>query len=559
MFFSFSHIALALSLVFQVNALDITKNGRFLYGPDGARWYMKGIAYQQQGKEASGANAPFAEPTSFIDPLADGAACQRDAPILQAASINAIRVYSVDSSKNHDACMTAFNNVGIYVMIDLGLPVNGSIIRDAPAWSTNLLDEYIKTIDAFAKYNNLLAVNIGNEVITSPQTTTTAPFVKAAARDTKAYLVSKKMNTLVGYAAIDGDDTWIVPLADFLSCDPSGTNSGSTAIDFYGLNNYEWCGTSTFAASYGAKTTDFANYNVVAYFSEYGCNNPEPRQWQEVAALYSAQAATVWSGGFAFSYFPATSDSGNFGMVTVNADGTVTLGADFTNLKTAYSQVAFVDVPTLANAPAAAYPACPQDNANFLASTKLPPTPSDSACQCMENNLSCQFHPQTADTTAILGPLIDGACALLGGKGGNCNAITGNGQAGTYGLASQCDPTIQASFAMSEWYEANGHNAVACSFAGNGTVNSKAPTSSTAAQVANACLSTATGTFVPTEPTAGSSNGGSPGSSSTTGSGNPSSSKSAATNTLLVGDARSLLGVFLMLTVSVAGGLLSLV
>ncbi|KAH9982154.1 Glucanosyltransferase-domain-containing protein [Lactifluus volemus] len=511
MIFSFSHIALALSLVFQVNAVDIQKVGRYLYSADGTRWYMKGMpTNSRSGKEAAGANAPFAEPTSFTDPLTDGAACQRDAPILQALQ---------STPSNHDTCMTAFNNAGIYVMY------------------------YIKTIDAFSKYNNLLAVNIGNEVITTPQTTSTAPFVKAAARDIKAYLVSKKLNTLVGYAAIDGDDTWIVPLAEFLSCDPSGTNSGSTAIDLYGLNNYEWCGTSTFAASYGAKTTDFANYNVVAYFSEYGCNNPEPRQWQEVAALFGAQAAPVWSGGFAFSYFPATSDSGNFGMVTVNADGTVTPGADFTNLKTAYSQVQFVNVPTQANAPAAAFPACPQVDANFLATTKLPPTPSDSA----------------SDTTAILGPLIDGACALLGGKGGNCNGITGNGQTGTYGLAAQCDPAIQASFAMTEWYEANGHNAVACSFAGNGTVNSKASTSSSAAQVASACLSTATGTFVPTLPTAGSSSGGSPGSSSTTGSGNPSSSKSAATTTLLVGDARSLLGVFLMLTVSVAGGLLSLV
>jgi 1,3-beta-glucanosyltransferase GAS1 len=203
----------------------------------------------------------------------------------------------------------------------------------------------------------------------------------------------------------------------------------------------EWCGTSTFAASYATKTTDFGAYNVVAYFSEYGCNNPEPRQWQEVAALFGNQAVGVWSGGFAFSYFPATSDSGNFGMVTVNQDGTVTPGADFNNLKTAYSQVAFINTPTQANAPAAAFPACPQNNANFLASTKLPPTPSDSACQCMENNLSCQFHPQTADTRTIVGPVLDGACALLGGKGGNCNALAGNGQTGTYGLAAQCDPS----------------------------------------------------------------------------------------------------------------------
>lgn len=48
---------------------------------------------------------------------------------------------------------------------------------------------------------------------------------------------SKSKSTLVGYAAIDGDDTWIVPLASYLSCDPSGTNSGIDAIDIYGLNN----------------------------------------------------------------------------------------------------------------------------------------------------------------------------------------------------------------------------------------------------------------------------------------------------------------------------------
>jgi 1,3-beta-glucanosyltransferase GAS1 len=72
--------------------------------------------------------------------------------------------------------------------MDLGLPVNGSINRAAPAWSNNLLDSYIRTIDAFAKFDNVLVYNIGNEVVTSPQTTATLAFVKAAARDTKAYL-----------------------------------------------------------------------------------------------------------------------------------------------------------------------------------------------------------------------------------------------------------------------------------------------------------------------------------------------------------------------------------
>lgn len=71
--------------------------------------------------------------------------------------------------------------------IDLALPLNGSIDRVSPSWATNLLDQYILTIDAFEKYDNVLAYNIGNEVVIQ-NTTAVAPFVKAAARDTKAYL-----------------------------------------------------------------------------------------------------------------------------------------------------------------------------------------------------------------------------------------------------------------------------------------------------------------------------------------------------------------------------------
>lgn len=72
--------------------------------------------------------------------------------------------------------------------MDLTLPVNGSINRDSAAWTTNLLDLYITTIDAFSKYDNVLAFNIGNEVVTTPNGTAAAAFIKAAARDTKAYL-----------------------------------------------------------------------------------------------------------------------------------------------------------------------------------------------------------------------------------------------------------------------------------------------------------------------------------------------------------------------------------
>lgn len=71
--------------------------------------------------------------------------------------------------------------------IDLSIPLNGSIDVTSPAWTTNLLDLYINTIDTFSKYDNVLAFNVGNEVV-QQNTTFVAPYIKAAARDVKAYL-----------------------------------------------------------------------------------------------------------------------------------------------------------------------------------------------------------------------------------------------------------------------------------------------------------------------------------------------------------------------------------
>lgn len=59
--------------------------------------------------------------------------------------------------------------------LDLALPVNGSIDRVSPSWTTNLLDLYTGTIDAFLGYDNVLAFNIGNEVVTDTADTAAAP------------------------------------------------------------------------------------------------------------------------------------------------------------------------------------------------------------------------------------------------------------------------------------------------------------------------------------------------------------------------------------------------
>lgn len=203
-----------------------------------------------------------------------------------------------------------------------------------------------------------------------------------------------------------------------------------------------WCGNSTFQASYSGVTTDFANYNAVAYFSEFGCNNPTPRTWTEVVAMYGTDMNTVWSGGVAFSYFPATSAAGEFGIVTISTDGkTVSTSTDFTNLQTRYTGVTFLNTPTMASAAASTYGACPATIGSATISSTIPPTPNDAACKCLKSILSCQFTPATSNYSAVVGEVINSACNLLGQVGNSCTDIGGDGSTGVYGRVSDCDPS----------------------------------------------------------------------------------------------------------------------
>ena len=121
---------------------------------------------------------------------------------------------------------------------------------------------------------------------------------------------------------------------------------------------------------------NFASYNIPAYFSEYGCITSPPRLWTEVQSIFSSQMSNVWSGAVAFSYFPATSDQGQFGMVNISGN-TVTTSDDFTRLANQYSNATGPNSPSQSSAGSTQFPTCPQQNSSFFASTTLPPTPND--------------------------------------------------------------------------------------------------------------------------------------------------------------------------------------
>lgn len=206
--------------------------------------------------------------------------------------------------------MNALNDAGIYVIADLSVP-GESINRDSPAWTTDLFARYTGVIDNLAQYQNTLGFFAGNEVTNNKTNSNAAAFVKAAVRDSKAYIARKNFGRWigVGYATNDDAETRDL-LANYFNC---GTDQAA-AVDFWGYNIYEWCGQSTFQASgYQERTTAFANYSVPAFFSEYGCNNPggsNGRVFQDTPVLYSDLMNKVWSGGIVYEYFQEQNDFG---------------------------------------------------------------------------------------------------------------------------------------------------------------------------------------------------------------------------------------------------------
>jgi hypothetical protein len=248
---------------------------------------------------------PVDPAANTADPLASPSSCARDIPHLLALRTNVISVYSVDPTQDHSSCMNDLAAAGIYVLLDLA-NTTSSINRNAPAWNVDLYAHYTSVIDTFAGYTNILGFVVGNEVANAANNSMADAFVKAAARDMKSYIAAKSYRAIpIGYSA-DDDATIRYQVASYFDC-----GSSADAIDFYGMNNYEWCGNSSFEGSgYAARTQEFSKWNIPVFLSEYGCNTVEPREFTEVQAIFGPDMTGVWSGGIAFEYFQ---DVNNYG------------------------------------------------------------------------------------------------------------------------------------------------------------------------------------------------------------------------------------------------------
>ncbi|KAJ9613133.1 Glycolipid anchored surface protein 4 precursor [Cladophialophora chaetospira] len=381
----FALVSLISSYVLAVSPL-VVQGSDFVNSVDGTRFQIIGVAYQPGG--SSGFN-----PGSGIDPLSDANVCLRDAVLMQRLGVNAIRVYNLDPDLDHSACASIFNAAGIYMILDVNSPLpNQSLNRGAPweSYSSAYLERVFDVVEAFMHFNNTLGFFSGNEVINEDSVPEVPSYIRAVTRDLKDYIAAQAPREIpVGYSAAD-----VRPLLmgtfNYMSCGLD--NDTSSKIDFFGLNSYSWCGDATYQSSgYDVLVGDFGNTTIPIFFSEYGCNLVTPRDFTEVPVLYSENMTTVFSGGLIYEYSEEPND---YGLVTLNDNGTVSIRQDYENLRQQYDSL---DIATLerANATATALtpPACAVDllaGSNFTNSFDIPARP-DGVDALIQNGVNGTF------------------------------------------------------------------------------------------------------------------------------------------------------------------------
>lgn len=195
-----------------------------------------------------------------------------------------------------------------------------------------MLKAYEAVLDTFHDYDNLAGVLVGNEVLTMPNGSWAAPYVKAAARDVKAYRDSKNYRKIpVGYAAADIPSLRPM-LQDYLACSANSSEN----VDFYSLNAYEWCGDNTYEGSgYAMLQKNATGYSVPIFFSETGCISAPPRTFQDQTAIFGSEMSDTWSGAIVYEWIQ---EANKYGLISYGPSLAATAAPTATDIVGGYTR-----------------------------------------------------------------------------------------------------------------------------------------------------------------------------------------------------------------------------
>jgi hypothetical protein len=386
------------------------------------RFYIRGVDYQPGGS------------SSAKDPIADAAGCKRDIAKFKELGINTVRVYTIDNSANHDECMKALADAGIYLALDINTP-KYSINRANPQVSYNkvYLQSIFATVEMFAQYDNTLLFFSANEVINDDATTNTAPYVKAVTRDIKSFINARGLRKIpVGYSAADVESNRY-EMAAYMNCGADAIRS-----DFFGFNDYSWCDPSSYTISgWDQKVAKFKDYSIPIFLSEYGCNK-NTRAFEEVASLYSTNMTGVYSGGLVYEY---SQEESNYGLVKLDGNS-ITDRDDFKALKTAFAKTQNPSGDGGYKASGAAS-ACPSKSKSWnvtMSADQLPAYPKDAA-DLMKNGagkgpgLSGDGSQDSGDSQVTLAGAADGAVTSGGANPKSSNGAAASLRSGDFSVA----------------------------------------------------------------------------------------------------------------------------
>lgn len=202
---------------------------------------------------------------------------EADIEYMKELGINAVRIYAVDTSKDHDGFMCAMQEAGIYVLVGLSATCDGCSITMDPApecYSPSLKVRGMQVINHFSKYENLLGFDATNEVHLNSNVTDTGPCQRKFLSDMRTFIAecdAMPRKIPVGLSFADKERTLLI---DYYNCQEQPGDNGYP--DWFGLNIYLDCNPDHVNASdtkaFPILAADFANYSLPVLVSQQWMN-----------------------------------------------------------------------------------------------------------------------------------------------------------------------------------------------------------------------------------------------------------------------------------------------